>query len=194
MHVAQLVNPRGFSGYSPNQIKNAYDLPSSGGAGDTIAIIDAFDTPDITGDLTAFSNTYGLPAPTSSNFQIAKMTQNMDTNDSWTLETSLDVEWAHAIAPNAKILLVEAISDQENNLLSAVNYARNQPDVVSVSMSWGVSEYLGEGNDDLMFTSNHGVAFFASSGDKGTGVIWPACSANVVAVGGTTLNLNPDGT
>ena len=53
---------------------------------------------------------------------------------------------------------------------------------------------MDEGNDDLMFTSNHGVVFFASSGDNGTGVIWPACSANVVAVGGTTLNLNPDGT
>ena len=84
----------------------------------------------------------------------------------------------------------------ECNLLSAVDYARNQPDVVAISMSWGGPEFSGV-NPAMThhFTSSYGAVFFASSGDNGAGVIWPACSSNVVAVGGTTLNLNTtDGT
>ena len=104
------------------------------------------------------------------------------------------MQWAHAIAPNAKILLVEAQSSYSSDLLPAISYAANRADVVAVSMSWGGSEFLGQNTFDSYFTSNHGVAFFASTGDSGSGVIWPPTSPNVIAVGGTTLALNPDGT
>ena len=118
------------------------------------------------------------------------MAGNIGTDSGWAEETCLDVEWAHAIAPDAKILLVEAKSPSESDLLQAVDYARNRPDVVSVSMSWGSNESYLETNWDYHFTSSYGAVFFASSGDKGSGVIWPASSPNVVAVGGTTLKID----
>jgi subtilase family serine protease len=106
------------------------------------------------------------------------------------LEASLDTQWAHAIAPNAHILLVEAKSASGTDLLNAINYARNRADVVAVSMSWGGSEFSGEQGYDNYFVNNHNTGFFASSGDSGTGVQWPAVSVNVIGVGGTTLNFD----
>jgi subtilase family serine protease len=180
----------GPTGLTPTQIRKAYNLPESGGTG-TIAIIDAYDSPTVQDDLVTFSNQFGLPTP---NFEKHKMTGNIPVDAGWALEIALDVQWAHAIAPNAKILLVEARSALLGDLLTAVNYAKNRADVVTVSMSWGGSEFLGQSSYNSYFTSNHGVSFFASTGDSGAGVIWPSTSQNVVAVGGTTLTLNPDGT
>jgi len=179
------------AGYSPSQIKAAYNLPSTGGAGTTIAIIDVYDTPTIQSDLAVFCNQFGLPP---ADLEVHEMPQTSGTNSTWTLETALDVEWAHAIAPQAKILLVEAQSPSDDGLLPAVDYARSRSDVVAISMSWGGDEFAQELSYDYHFTSTHGAVFFASSGDTGAGVSWPACSPNVVAVGGTTLTLNPDGT
>src|SRR5208283_3493611 len=119
---------------TPTQIRDAYGLPSSGGDG-TIAIIDAYSDPTAMNDLTVFSSQFGLPTPTSSNFIIHAI-GSPAANASWALETSLDIEWAHAIAPNAKILLVEAQSNSLTNLLAAVQYATSQSGVVAVSMSW----------------------------------------------------------
>ena len=112
----------------------------------------------------------------------------------WALEISLDVQWAHAIAPNARILLVEAQSNSLTDLFAAINYATNRPDVVAVSMSWGTSEFLGQNTYDSYLNSSNGKVFFAATGDNGAGVIYPATSPNVIAVGGTHLNFNPDGT
>ena len=178
------------TGLSPSKIRKAYNLPASGGSG-TVALVDAYDCPTVESDLVIFSQQFGLP---TANFEKHKMTQNIAVDTGWALEISLDVQWAHAIAPNAKILLVEARSASVNDLLAAVNYARNRADVVAVSMSWGGEEFLGQSAYNSYFTSNHGVVFFASTGDAGAGVIWPSTSSNVVAVGGTTLALNPDGT
>jgi subtilase family serine protease len=122
------------------------------------------------------------------------MNPNIAVDAGWALEISLDVQWAHAIAPNAKILLIEAQDSSLNSLLDAISYAANRVDVVAVSMSWGGSEFLGQSSLNSYFTGNHGVVFFASSGDAGGAIIWPSTSSNVVAVGGTTLNLNLDGT
>jgi subtilase family serine protease len=178
------------SGLTPTQIRKAYNLPSTGGSG-TIAIIDAYDSPTVQDDLVTFSNQFDLP---TANFEKHKMTTNIPVDAGWALEIALDVQWAHAIAPNAKILLVEARSALLGDLLAAVNYARNRADVVVVSMSWGGTEFSSQSSYNSYFTSNHGVSFFASTGDNGSGVIWPSTSQNVVAVGGTTLTLNPDGT
>jgi subtilase family serine protease len=177
------------TGLSPTQIRGAYNLPTTGGTG-TIAIIDAYDDPNVAADLAVFSNTFGLPAP---NFEKHMMASYIRANSGWGLEISLDVQWAHAIAPNAKILLVEAKSNSLVDLLAAVDYARGRSDVVAISMSWGAKEFSGETSYDYHFTSSYGATFFASSGDAGAGIIWPAASPNVVAVGGTTLRLNPDG-
>ncbi len=104
-HPLHLVEPAAYvSGYSPAQIRQAYNLPSTGGAGTTIAIIVAYDAPNIQNDLAIFSARYNLPAPSSDNFEIYKMGPNLGTSSDWALETALDVEWAHAIAPEAKIL------------------------------------------------------------------------------------------
>ena len=104
------------------------------------------------------------------------------------------MEWAHAIAPSAKILLVEADTPSGANLMKAVDYARARTDVVSVSMSWGGQEFKGETSLDSHFTSTHGIAFFASSGDSGAGTSWPAASPKVIAVGGTHIRLSSSGT
>ena len=100
------INPDAYGSYnpyySPTDIKQAYNLPPTGGSG-TIAIIDAYDAPRISADLIAFSNQWGLAA---ANLEVHTMSSTVRGNQGWALEASLDVEWAHAIAPNAKILLV----------------------------------------------------------------------------------------
>jgi subtilase family serine protease len=189
LHLKQTAATSGPTGLSPTQIRGAYNLPPTGGTG-TVAIIDAYDDPNVAADLIAFSNAFGLPTP---NFEKYMMASTIRADSGWGLEISLDVQWAHAIAPNAKILLVEAKSNSLADLLAAVDYARGRSDVVAISMSWGANEFSGETLYDYHFTSSYGATFFASSGDAGAGIIWPAASPNVVAVGGTTLNLNPDG-
>jgi len=187
-HVRRAASS-GPTGLSPAQIQAAYNLPSTGGTG-TIAIIDAYDDPTVQNDLSVFSSQFGLPAVNNTNFEKHMMSSRISANSGWALEISLDVQWAHAIAPNAKILLVEAKSASLTDLLAAVDYARSRPDVVAVSMSWGASEFSTESSYDSHFTSNYGAIFFASSGDSGAGVIWPSTSPNVVAVGGTTLTFS----
>jgi subtilase family serine protease len=188
MYMRQLL-ASSPSGLSPSQIRSAYNLPSTGGSG-TIAIVDAYDDPTAQNDLNVFSSQFGLPTP---NFEKHKMSSGIPTNGRWALEISLDVQWAHAIAPNAKILLVEATSNGDTDLLAAVDYARSRSDVVAVSMSWGGAEWSSESSYDSYFTSTYGAVFFASSGDSGAGVSWPAVSANVIGVGGTKLTFSGSG-
>jgi subtilase family serine protease len=182
------------SGLTPQQIKTAYHLPQTGGNG-TIAIIVAYDDQTIEKDLNVFSKNFHLPACTISNSCLEKHTMDGTTSydAGWALETSLDTEWAHAIAPSAKILLVEARTSSGKNLLDAVDYARSRADVVAISMSWGGKEFRSETSLDEHFQSTKDITFFASSGDKGNGASWPAVSPYVVAVGGTSLSFLSDG-
>ena len=108
----------------------------------------------------------------------------------WALEISLDVEWVHAIAPGAKILLVEASSNSFTNLMAAEDYAKAHAQYVS--NSWGGSEFSGEATYDSHFAAS-GVSFFVSSGDNGAPAEYPSASPNVISVGGTTLNLDSSG-
>ena len=186
------------AGFSPAMISQAYGFNQitfnngtvkGDGSGQTIAIIDAYDQPNIASDLATFDRTYGLPAPPS----FTKVDQNGGTNyppadQGWGLEISLDVEWAHAMAPGASILLVEA-----TDLLAGVNYARNLPGVSVVSMSWGGSEWSSESAYDSDFTTpagHSGITFVASTGDSGSSGApeYPSASPNVLAVGGTQLS------
>jgi subtilase family serine protease len=178
-------------GITPEQIKKIYNLPKTGGVG-TIAIIGAYDDASIEKDLADFSKAFNLPECTTKNgcLEKHKMGTQLNTSSSWALETTLDVEWAHAVAPTAKILLVEAITPSGTNLMDAVDYAAKRKDVVSISMSWGGKEFPEEVALDSHFVSASGASFFASSGDNGTGASWPASSPNVIGVGGTSLVLN----
>jgi len=182
------------TGLSPATVKSAYNFPTSStaGAGTTIAIVDAYDHPKIESDLAVFSAQFGLPACTTANGCFTKVNQNGGTsypkrNAGWALEIALDVEWAHAIAPGARILLVEATSNSFADLLAAEDYARTHAQYVS--NSWGAGEFSGESSYDSHF-SGSGVSFFVSSGDNGTPAEYPSSSPNVISVGGTTLHFS----
>ena len=181
-------------GLTPDKIKAAYKLPASGGQG-IIAIIGAYDDANIEKDLGVFDKQFDLPACTAANGCFTKHLMGKPvSNSGWAMETSLDVEWAHAIAPKAKILLVEAPTPSGQNLLNAIDYAVKQPGVVAVSMSWGGAEFPEEVSLDSHFQSVNGtITFFASSGDNGSGASWPVASPNVVAVGGTKVNFSKSG-
>ncbi len=181
-------------GFSPSEIKSFYNLPVSGGHG-TIVIIGAYDDQTIEKDLNDFSKQFSLPACTTANgcFEKHKMTSTVKTNSGWASETSLDIEWAHAIAPQAKILLVEAKTPSGANLLKAVDYAAGRKDVSAISMSWGGAEFPEELSLDSHFKSVSGAPFFASSGDNGAGASWPASSPYVIGVGGTSISIKTNG-
>ncbi|MGO9596779.1 MAG: S8 family serine peptidase [Isosphaeraceae bacterium] len=176
-----------------------YGTIAGDGSGQTIAIVDAYDDPSIGPDLTQFDLQSGLPNPPA--FIKYVQTGLTQVDAGWSLETSLDVEWAHAMAPNANILLIEAKSDSLTDLFNAVNFARSIDGVVAVSMSWGTSEFYGENAYDGIFTTpaGHlggygipgGITFVAASGDSGawSGVTYPATSPYVLAVGATTLSV-----
>ncbi|MGC9605248.1 MAG: S53 family peptidase [Minisyncoccia bacterium] len=183
-------------GLTPSEVRAAYHLPASGGSG-TVAIISAFHHPSLESDLSAFGAEFMLPGCTQADgcLEIHRMASGTKENAGWALESALDTEWAHAIAPSAKLLVVEAGSAKGGDLMKAVDYARGRPDVVAVSMSWGGDEFSGETKLDGHFRAansspNRPMAFFASSGDDGAGASWPAVSLNVVAVGGTTLDIS----
>src|SRR5271170_149985 len=182
--------------FTPSQIRHAYgfDLVTNQGAGQTIALVDAYDDANAANDLSVFSKQFNLPACTTSNGcfrQLYSSGRKPQANANWAVEIALDVEWAHAIAPQAKILLVEAPSNNLSDLLSAVDFAvRNGASVVS--MSWTSSEVSSERNLDNHFVAT-GVTFLAASGDSGAGVNYPAASPDVIAVGGTSLVLDRSG-
>ncbi len=183
------------NGLSPSQIKSFYNLPATGGHG-TIVIIGAYDDSLIEKDLNIFSAQFNLPACTSASgcFTKHKMSATVKSNSGWAMETSLDIEWAHAIAPNAKIMLVESTTPSGANLLKAVDYAASVKDASAISMSWGGAEFPEEISLDSHFKSVSGAPFFASSGDNGAGASWPASSPFVIGVGGTTIAVKNDGT
>jgi len=182
------------TGLSPATIKSVYGFSTSStaGAGQTVAIVDAYDDPTAESDLGVFSSTFGLPSCTTANGCFAKVNQTGGTSyprkdAGWALEISLDIQWAHAIAPGAKILLVEASSNSFTNLLAAEDYAKTH--ATYVSNSWGGSESSSETGYDSHF-SQTGVSFFVSAGDAGLPAEYPSASPNVISVGGTTLNFS----
>lgn len=190
-HGAPNVTPAP-SGYGPAQLRTGYNLPSAAPSPQTIAIVDAYDSVTIASDLAAYSTAFGLPQCTTANGCFKKVNQNgvvgsyPAKNAGWALEIALDVEVAHAICPNCKILLVEASSNSLANLAAAVNTAARLG-ATQISNSYGGSEYSGEST--IAAYDHPGIAITASSGDSGYGAGFPAASPSVVAVGGTTLTL-----
>ena len=187
-------------GYGPGQIKSAYGIANSGGAG-VICIVDAYDYPTALNDFNEFSSKYGLPQESSTNvtantnptFQIVYGAGSQPASDpDWNMEEALDIEWSHAMAPDAKIVLVEAASDSFDDLYTAVSVATSYPGVREVSISWGGSEFAEEGEYDSFFAIN-GIIFFVAAGDVGGAQEYPAVSPYVIGCGGTSLYLNSSG-
>lgn len=195
-----------LSGLTPAQVTSAYELdaiwftsPSGGsvrgdGSGETIALIEAYHNPYLASDLKVFNQTFKLPDAKLTVINQAGTRMNRD----WAAEETLDVEWAHAIAPGANLLVVEAASQSIPDLMAAVNTARNTPGVVAVSMSWGFGEIPNETAYDSYFTTpdgHVGITFLAASGDDGplAGASYPSSSPNVVSVGGTRLLVSDSG-
>jgi kumamolisin len=167
-----------------------------------IAIVDAYDDPNAETDLAAYSAEFGLPKPTKANFEVVYATAGgstqtgtpppQDSTGGWELEESVDIEMAHAMAPKAKIYLVEANSNGSGDLFPAVVLASNLVAAAGggeVTMSWGFGDFSSEDSfDDNFKTPN--VVYFSSAGDS-AGINYPSSSPYVVSAGGTTINRNP---
>ena len=152
-------------GYSPAQM-TAYLGLTGDGKGQTIAIVDASDDPDITSDAETFSQQYGLPGVCGSGgtpgdcftLDVEQQSASAGADPSWALETSLDVEWAHAIAPDATIKLVEASGSDFASLFRAVaTAAATDPAAVSMSWGYGGGEFSDETYYDHFCPSQHGL-------------------------------------
>jgi subtilase family serine protease len=186
--AASAISPNALpAGFGPADLLSAYKLSSAGGAGQTVAIVDAFDNPNVASDLATYRSTFGLPP---ANFR--KVNQNGQasplpaTDVGWGEEMSLDVDMVSAICPNCSILLVEANDNSLANLGASVNTAVALG-ARFVSNSYGGGESSGETTSDTQFYQHAGVAVTASSGDSGFGLEYPAASQFVTAVGGTSL-------
>ncbi len=190
---------------------NNSNYNSKGGWG-AIAIVDAYDYPTAASDLAYFSSFFGLPAANftkvianSSFGTLNGMTASCSGTPpngnlyGWDLEAALDIQWAHAMAPAAKIILVEACSNYTSDLLYAEQVAGMQVTKAGggqITNSWGGGEWSGEvGANDNVFYRYYwqNIVYFASSGDSGWGAQWPSSSPWVVSAGGTTINRDASG-
>ena len=182
----------GPSGYGPADLRSAYALSSTGGAGQTIAIVDAYDDPTAASDLSVYRSQYGISACTTANGCFRKVNQSGGAtppraSGSWAQEISLDLDMASAICPNCHILLVEANSAAFTDLAAAEDTAARLGATV-ISNSYGGPEFSQETSSTYGSHFNHpGIPITVSSGDDGYGVEFPAASPYVTAVGGTSL-------
>jgi len=210
----------GIDCFVPDQIEAAYNLPALyrrgiTGNGQTIVVVDAFGSPTIANDLLQFDQYLGLGTPPLRIVQVGHV-PTFDSGNAdmvgWANETTLDVEYAHAGAPDANIVLVEAARDDLPNLALAVQYAVQHKLGNVISLSWGEPEqalgreFVSSYSSIFSQAASSHITIVASSGDSGASGLddngnyyrypvasWPATSPFVTAVGGTRLNLNAIG-
>ncbi|MER6204435.1 putative Ig domain-containing protein [Streptomyces sp. NPDC001642] len=181
------------SGLSPANLHSAYALPSTGGSGLTVAVVDAYNDPNAESDLATYRSNFGLSACTKANGCFKQVSQtgsttSLPTNDSgWAGEEALDIDMVSAVCPNCNIILVEANSATDANLGTAENEAVTLG-AKFVSNSWGGSESSSQTSEDTSYFKHPGVAITVSSGDEAYGAEYPATSQYVTAVGGTALS------
>ncbi|WP_239077048.1 carboxypeptidase regulatory-like domain-containing protein [Actinocatenispora rupis] len=187
------------SGFGPADLLSAYNLPANGGAGQTVAIVDAYDNPNAESDLAVYRQQYGLPPCTTANGCFRKVDQRGGTSypspdSGWAGEIALDLDMVSAVAPNAHILLVEGDDASFDSLGSSVNTAVELgAKYVSNSYGTGYTSTPGSGEDadeltyEEQYYNHPGVAITVSSGDSDYGVAFPAASQYVTSVGGTSL-------
>ncbi|HUC59490.1 MAG TPA: putative Ig domain-containing protein [Streptosporangiaceae bacterium] len=181
-------------GYGPSSLQSAYALPSStAGSGETVAVVDAYNDPDIVSDLATYRSDWGLPACGTGCFSVVNqngaaspLPSNAGSNG-WDVEESLDVDMVSAICPLCHIILVEVNSASTANLGTGVNTAVSLG-ADFVSNSYGGSESSSDNTYDTDYYNHPGVAVTASAGDDGYGVSYPAASPDVTSVGGTSLS------
>jgi hypothetical protein len=194
---------------TPAELQDAYNLPSSGGDGVTVALIDAYDDPTAESDLATFRNNYDLPPCTTANGCFTKIDQNGGTdypaaNSDWRTETSLDLDAVSSVCPNCKILLVEADDNGLGNLGTAVNqavalgakfisnsYGSTEASLQAVNPGFAIEDI--DAYFDSQFFDHPGVVMTVSTGDDGyygdgQGAEYPSVSQYVTAVGGTSLS------
>ncbi len=198
--------------YTPQQVQTAYGVNlisfngiAGNGAGQTIAIVDAYNDPNIIADTATFNTQFGLPQFNTGGPTFQVLNQNggttlpQNTNSTvgdWDLEESLDVQWVHSMAPQANIILFESTTANDSDMNTAEVTAAGWPGVSAVSNSWGEDEFTGETTEDPSFvtpTGHQGVTFLASAGDSGSPAGYPAYSPYVVSVGGTNLQIQTNG-
>jgi subtilase family serine protease len=214
---AAMINPSLTEAETPASLGCVYKVgpiysgcnPATGGTNHptggwgAIALVDAYDNPFAASDLRTFDTNFGLPF---ANFTKVYANGNGSCstppgNTGWGLEEALDIEWAHAMAPKAKIYLVEACSNSYTDLLYAESVAAGLVATAGggdISNSWGSGEFSGEIGDDGYFKYNQypavsDITFFASAGDSGCGAAYPSSSPWVVSAGGTTVNRDSNG-
>ncbi|MEV6765296.1 putative Ig domain-containing protein [Streptomyces sp. NPDC051105] len=181
------------SGLSPSNLHSAYNLPSTGGSGLTVAVVDAYNDPNAASDLATYRSTYGLSACTVANGCFKQVSQtgsttSLPSNDSgWAGEEALDIDMVSAVCPNCNIILVEANSATDSDLGTAENEAVALG-AKFVSNSWGGSESSSQTSEDTSYFKHPGVAITVSAGDEDYGAEYPATSQYVTAVGGTALS------
>jgi subtilase family serine protease len=195
--------------YAPAQIRTAYDVPSSiDGTGTTIVIIDGFQSPTVRADLAAFDTFWGLPM---ANLRVVPegATRPDASQIGWFIEQAIDVEWAHVIAPGANLVLVQAKTGDDADILNATKHAidNNLGDIISMSFSevesCPTAAFLADEHAAFQRAVANGISLVAASGDNGAaerscdgktlvaGVATPASDPLVTAVGGTTLVADP---
>jgi len=190
--IYRVVSP--IKGCNPNETTH-----TPNGGSQSIAIVDAFDDPEATSDLAVFSDQFGLPFnPKKFKVVYASGTRPaLDPTGGWEIEESVDIEYAHAMAPNAMLYLVEAKTNTDTDLYAAVRAAANlircgrtttcpagSQGKGEISMSWGGAEFPDEASLDSLFTAPN-IVYLAATGDS-AGVIYPSASPNVIGVGGTS--------
>jgi subtilase family serine protease len=191
--------------YTPAQIKTLYSMPVGlNGSGIKIAVIGAYINQYAARNLNEFSTKFNLPRTTDGAKWFNEWPMTGAVNDTparqWNLEWDLDLQWAHAIAPNAELHAVYAKSSNMVDMLAGVSYAVNTLKANVISMSWGSTEIASESTNETTFknlstTANSGgLIFVASAGDTGAIVSYPSTSAYVLSIGGTSVNINSDST
>ncbi len=186
------------------------------GAGQTIYLVNAHHNPNVAAELASFNQQFGLPGcssnvlPAGASLPLAaaspkgcellvaysstagRPSSTVPAYDAgWATEIALDVQWSHAIAPMARIVLIEAPDASTNSLLAAVQLANSMGPGV-VSMSFGTAEGSWTSSVDSVFGAGQ-MTYLAATGDSGAGVMWPSVSAKVLAVGGTSLTYSGTG-
>ncbi|MEV0206507.1 putative Ig domain-containing protein [Streptomyces sp. NPDC050788] len=181
------------SGLSPANLHSAYNLPSTGGSGLTVAVVDAYNDPNAEADLATYRSQFGLSACTKANGCFKQVSQtgsttSLPSNDTgWAGEEALDIDMVSAVCPNCSIILVEAKSANDSDLGTAENEAVALGAKV-VSNSWGGDEASSQTSEDTAYFKHPGVAITVSAGDEDYGAEYPATSQYVTAVGGTALS------
>jgi hypothetical protein len=188
-------------GYGPAELRSAYNLETASadlGRGQTVALVENFDDPNLEGDLATYRNEFGLPPCTRSNGCFAKINQEGNSSplappvplsSGWSVEQALDADMVSAICPNCHILVVEANTFPD--LATAVNTAV-AAGALYISNSWGIEEshFQGDPSGARFYFDHPGVVMTVSAGDE-PGTRWPAVVPYVTAVGGTTLRPDP---